>query len=165
MKCRRYDKHDDWNAGIWAMYDHGLRVLQVFGCDTPESCAALAEACENVVRMERMGKMLREMDSVYRLFAYSGKEWQHVQSNLKQYYRYTQRLQGDIRKYGWSPLARQLLLEKYRRGKSLGQQREHMSLDPMERLLQGYRTLGTVKEADTLAADDDPMERVLNDEW
>jgi len=144
------------------MYDQGVDVLRVFDRDTPGNRASLAKACENVVRMEELERQLTEQQAlVSDAKRYTGKTYQDVQRLSKELYKHHQIFRRDAYEYGWSPRARALLIEKYRRMKS-SEQDNIPEDDPLERFL---RTYSMMPLAQPNPSEPDPLELMLNHEW
>ena len=153
---------NDWGPAIEALHAQGIRVLHVFGRDTEENRAKLTEACKNAESIKRAELRLKDLIEACELAAFTSKAWQDAQMQLNGLYKRTTKLQRDAHDFGWSPLARVLLTEKYRRLK-LRDQKEVSENDPMERFLFENCTLGMTSPDPT--EEPDPMELILNGEW
>ena len=152
----------NWSPAINALYDQGIRVLYVFGKDTAENRAKLTEACRNVESIEKTELRLEDLLEACALAEYTGKVWSGAQKQLSGLFKRTHKLQLDTHEYGWSPFARVLLTQKYRRLKRQAQ-KEVPENDSMDRFLRENCTLGMTSPDPTEELD--PMELILNGEW
>ena len=150
-----------WSPAIEALHTQGIRVLYVFGMDTPENQAKLVEACRNVESIEKTELYLKDLIEACALAAFTSKVWQDAQKLLNGLYQRTRKLQLHAREFGWSPLGRVLLIEKYRCLK-LRDQKDVLENDPMERLLLESCTLDMTPPD---PVEPDPMELILNGGW
>ena len=152
-----------WSPAIEAMHAQGIRVLLVFGTETEENRAKLADACRNIECIEKIELRLKELLEACELAAFTGKAWQDAQKQMNCLFKRTRKFQRDTYEFGWSPLARVLLVQKYRRLK-LRDQKDVSENNPMERFLREHCTLG-MDPQDPTADAQDPLETLLNDEW
>ncbi len=158
-----YSAQNGWSPAIEAMHAQGMRVLHVFGMETEENRAKLADACRNVEAIEKTELQLKDLIEACELAAFAGKVWMDAQKQMNGLFKRTRKFQRDTYEFGWSPLARVLLTQKYRR---LKRQDQGLALenDPMERFLRENCTLG-MDQADPATDAQDPLEMLLNDEW
>ena len=130
-----------WSPAMEAMHAQGMRVLLVFGTETEENRAKLADACRNIECIEKIELRLKELLEACELAAFTGKAWQDAQKQMNCLFKRTRKFQRDTYEFGWSPLARVLLVQKYRRLKRQDQGLATEN-DPMERFLHEHCTLG-----------------------
>ena len=153
-----YELSNKWDPNIQAMYDQGSGVLQVFGKNTHENRAKLTEACQNAIDIEETELLLKGLETAGNV-KFTGKGWQEVQKHLNLLYKRQRKFQRDTLEFGWTPMARVLLVQKYRRLKCSAPMPDPES-DPMELLLRKHCTLGMEPPA---PIDEDPMELLLRD--
>jgi len=149
---------NEWSPNIQAMYDQGSGVLQVFGKNTLENRAKLTAACQNAIDIEETELLLKGLETAGNV-EFAGKRWQEVQKYLNRLNKRLRDFQRDTLEFGWTPLARVLLVQKYRRLKCSSPVPD-LESNPMELLLRKHCTLGMDPPA---PIDEDPMELLLRD--
>lgn len=143
----------------------GILVLQLFGCENETTLRELNEAVRNAEQLDERAITAQALEKAAWNTLPNSREWQAFFSAQRRYLCCMRRHQKNSRRFGWSPLARRLLLEQYcKRLKSDGDS----EYDPMEELLKEYGVpIHSARDDGPRQWDDQDrrMEELLNGKW